>query len=245
MPEIYTLSFDEFVACQPTTPEWHVIGRYPPTERTTTTPESTLTLIHNPRHQSWWPDEFTAMLELIESDNIEGRICVPGDEGYAERLNLAFEFLRQFGDGRYTDATLMSLIRSADQLREYRSDVMLSLDGTIPGPVVLSVHEEFHYDEETEVKKGGMIGMLALLPAGEGVKALLVVRESHRRNGYGRALFSMARSMVGELSLAAWAASTNIIGQQFLLSQRFIPSAMNGRGAIRFVSTDNRGEGDV
>lgn len=158
----------------------------------------------------------------------------PGAAGYAQALGRTFSFFRAHHSGRYTDRSLMTLVRANDQFR-YREETGV-IEGDIPEPLslptILAAELPFSYDEETECKQGGTLGMLVVWEA-QGGRAMLAVNRSHRRKGIGRCLVELANYLIGN-HIYLWVGRENVVGQHFLLSCGLFPTAINGSGAIRY-----------
>jgi hypothetical protein len=90
---------------------------------------------------------------------------------YAQALRAAPEFFRRQAEGRYSDTTIMNLSRTWDLFNENQSAPEL--------PTVFIAEVPFSYDEETEVKRGGTVGMLVIFAD----KSLLAVARTARRRG--------------------------------------------------------------
>lgn len=146
----------------------------------------------------------------------------PGTQGYAELASKTFSFFRSASSGRYSSRTLLRL----SDLSEERPGRSL--------PVILSVGTPYSYDEETEVKRGGLIGMCVWWPEETG-RCLIAVTKSARRKKVATTFVIFTTeylSHYGDPSF--WVGRNNIVAQQFLLSQQFLPSAINSNGAVQY-----------
>lgn len=146
---------------------------------------------------------------------------------YGQHITAAFRFFRNNHSGKYTDTTLMRLDRAAAVYNARTGYDQSYLQEHLP--LLATAVLPFEYDEETEVKKGGTVGMMATWKD----KAILAVGVGYRRMNVGRTMFTSTINSTGVYP-AMWVARTNHEGQHFLLSQGLSPSAMNGNGAIRF-----------
>jgi hypothetical protein len=157
----------------------------------------------------------------------------PTDAMYPAALRQAHEFLRRHG--RYTPRTLNALLAAGDIVQEARET-----GSPIPFeavPSLFTAGRPSSYDPDTEVKQGGIMGVVAVW---EGTKVLLGVGREKRRQGVGRCLLQAAQGMLGYgLSGAqAWVGQHNTEGQMFLLSQGWRIASLNSSGAVCFAVTE-------
>lgn len=157
------------------------------------------------------------------------RYLQPGadDSRYLPALRQAFDFFRRHADGRYSDSTLMALTRAWDWCQYNQRD--LSANAHLP--VIVLADAPYEYDEETEVKRGGNLGMMVVWPE----KAIMAVNRNGRRAGIGGALWEQARYYLGG-NMSMWVGKTNQPGHMFCLSRNMYPTAMNGQGAVRYTT---------
>lgn len=168
----------------------------------------------------------------IHDDGLTLYRTYAGEAGSPAAFMAAFDFFQRHANGRYSDRTLMALSRWSQfstELVEGRP--RRTGEGIIPA--VFSLAKEVTYDEDTEVKSGGTVGMAVTLPAEVGAKLVLAVAPDMRRNGYGRALLEEAGGTVHHLH--TWVSSMNRAAMQFLLSASMRPIAMNRRSAVMFA----------
>ncbi len=155
------------------------------------------------------------------------------DDGaqYVGRLREAFAFLRRHGDRRYSARSLMNLLSTADTV-EALTESGRVLD-TRALPVVLVAETPFTYDEETEVKSGGIAAVAVKYPDG---KTMVGVHQTRRRARVGMACVRMLGDYLpGPVVL--WVHNTNTVGQQFCLSLGLTPRSMNPSGAMAYSAT--------
>lgn len=148
---------------------------------------------------------------------------------YENALRRAFDFIRRFGGGRYTSSTLMRILRAADQAERARmagSDVE-------DAPVLLTLGKPFAFNELTEVKEGGPVGMAVYFP-GEAGRLLLAVHPEYRRKRFGTVLARLAQ--IGGRQVTAWVNQRNAEGQQFLLHLGLTPTSMNASGGVCYTA---------
>src|SRR6478735_9249206 len=63
----------------------------------------------------WWADELRHRAARLPTEaECEFHVAIPGTAGYADTVRRAFEFIRSNGNGRYSDNTLMRMLRGAD-----------------------------------------------------------------------------------------------------------------------------------
>lgn len=184
----------------------------------------------------WLGGEVSAALKLAEGETVPGfEQHRPGSSRYGSSLRMAFEFLRAHADGRYTDRTLMRVMRAQDNLLGGFTPPAASM------PTITLAVSPFEYDEDTECKKGGTLGV-AVTWESEGNKSLLAVHRNTRRKGIGRALNVVVNGILRNPSY--WVGRQNDDGQHFLLGLGMVPTAINGSGAVRYAYPhDNPDEG--
>jgi GNAT superfamily N-acetyltransferase len=144
-------------------------------------------------------------------------------------LRGAWDFIRRMG--RYTPRTVNALVNLADRAEGRR------INGrpmrTEEAPIVIRMELPYRYDEDTECKHGGTIGVAVLLPEGDD-RVLVAVHKDSRRKGVGREL--MHRAVAGaerrETSPVTWVAADNADSQMFLLALGWRPVSLNGAGAV-------------
>lgn len=150
---------------------------------------------------------------------------------YAIHLRRAFEFFRGCSDGRYTSSSLMRLHDAVDDADN--------------GPIIATAGMPLGYDEETEVKTGGTLGMLVADPEG---RTMLAVAPNFRRQGIATALIAaieLAETTLGNTLTSEryfWVGNRNIVAQRFLLASGRFPTAMSGTGALRFAARQTQEE---
>lgn len=150
-----------------------------------------------------------------------------GHERYATLMRQGFNFIRQHGDRRYSDTTLMRLVRAAEQAERSAAGAQLS---NMPNLVV--VEAPTAYDEETEVKTGGISAMAICWPHNDG-KTVLAVHRDKRRSKYGTLVLRALQESYC-MTPALWVSARNFTAQQFLLSVGLMPTSLNGAGAVRY-----------
>lgn len=173
----------------------------------------------------------------IPCTNIKFTMSCAEDPTFAGDMRRAFEFIRTHGDGHYTSNSLMQIIHAADRNTGSRS--VLSAQG--PSPWVLSLETPYTFDEETEVKTGGTLGMLVQLNNGTN-RAMLAVASGFRRAGVAKGLLVAHYESLGYPSF--WLAPSNVVGQHFLLDNNYQPVEMNRRGALCWRHTHSEPDDD-
>lgn len=139
---------------------------------------------------------------------------------YSPALRNAYEFFRRNANGRYSPGTLVAISRSWDALCSGETDAL---------PHIVTAESPFTYDNLTEVKTGGVLGMMITWPE----KAILAVSRDTRRTGIGTSMFN--EMLYQQATLNAWVGRENTVGHHFCLSRGMFPTAMNGQGAVRYT----------
>jgi len=179
--------------------------------------------------------------DVVLPEGAELNIRGPNHEGYEEALRTAFNFLRKHDDGKYSSRTKMRVLDAATNAEFRRTS------GQAPaGPGVVVIETPFAYDEDTEVKSGGVLGVLVCWPD-EDNKVVLAVNKLHRRQHIGRLLMVATRPS-GVYDYTAWVHTTNTPAQHFLLSRGAGPIAFNAAGGVcwqtpGFIASDGAEDG--
>lgn len=150
-----------------------------------------------------------------------------GNERYGALMRQAFSFIRQHGDGRYSSATTMRILSAAEQVEQSAAGARMD-----HLPTLMTVESPMSYDEETEVKSGGLSALAVCWPHNDG-KTVVAVHRAHRRKKHGT-LVVRALQDTGVGPLAFWVAASNATAQHFLLDLGFMPTSLNGSGAVRY-----------
>lgn len=172
------------------------------------------------------PDYLAAAPEALELLHL-----TPSDTGYGTHLRASFQFFRRHAQNRYSASTLMRLANAAGEFDDRtRQGTEQSPRTSTLLPVITVAHKPTSYDEDTEVKSGGTVGMMITWPDG---KALFAVTGGARRQGIGRRIF-IRNSNYSMVQPYFWVGTTNIPAQQFLLSMGLTVTGLNGNGAVRY-----------
>src|SRR6478735_8761872 len=116
----------------------------------------------------YFAEDVGILHEHLDGVTVEG-FSPDGTAAYEGSLRTAFNFLRRQDDGRYSSRTKMRLLAAANIHEQARVTGANSADAL---PEVMLLSKPFSFDEETEVKAGGPIGVLVCWP-GENGKMLL------------------------------------------------------------------------
>lgn len=156
-------------------------------------------------------------------------MTVHNDDDYGLYLGRARDYIGAHGDRRYSPITLNRIYNCSIALND---PLMQQTVGTMPLLVVADT--PITYDEETEVKQGGMLGIVVCWPND---RTVIAVHARRRREGLGMALMDRLIYNIGRESVVLWAARDNRVGHHFALDLGLFPSAMNLSGAIRYDCT--------
>lgn len=160
-------------------------------------------------------------------------LTISGDPDFGMAATRAFEFLRAQGDRRYSNNSLMELVNLADRHRNGGFE-------SRPPAFILTVSQPYSFDEETEVKKGGVLGVVVQTNDGT-CRAMLATAGGVRRRGVAGALLGAHLSLLGGPTF--WLHPSNAPAQHFLLRNGFQPVQMNRRGAVRYAHPDYTPDG--
>lgn len=154
-------------------------------------------------------------------------------------MRTAFEFINKNSEGRYSDRTLMSISRWEKRLAGKTSDERIALftedaDNTGAGmflaPKVIIAEKEFCYDEDTETKTGGVLGMLVMLPHSddESYRAVLSVADGVRRRNIGKALAN-ATQVMNTMPVHFFAGAGNRLAMRLAAAANMQITSVSGR----------------
>lgn len=141
----------------------------------------------------------------------------------ARAVRQAFAFFRRHGDRRYSAASLMRLLAFADRIDQGHVEDI---------PCIVTCEVPFSYDEDTEVKSGGIVGIAILLPDN---RMMLAVHSERRRKRVGTALLRFVGDYFTSYPVV-WAHRANTTAAGFLASQELMPWAINTAGAVQFCT---------
>lgn len=145
----------------------------------------------------------------------------PGEPGYTQLASQAFRFFRTTANGRYSSRTLMRLARLGDE-------------GETRLPIILGAGTPYTYDELTETKSGGLIGMCVWWPTEDG-RCLLTVKGEYRRKKIGSSFLMFTHEYLAMLGTPTfWVGRSNRGAQMFLLHNGAYPVAINSNGAVQY-----------
>ncbi len=160
---------------------------------------------------------------------------------YEATLRQAFNFLRRHDSGRYSSRMKMRVLQMAEEVEAARERGSTAVAGT---PVVLALNQPFRFDEDTEVKSGGLIGVVVMWPSESG-RVILAVHADYRRKHLGRTLLSVLRNQGTSVQLTSWVNKYNHVGQHFLLSTGFTPTGFNQSGGVCWTLGEDTSEEGV
>jgi GNAT superfamily N-acetyltransferase len=143
---------------------------------------------------------------------------------YAEYIGKARGFFSTHADRRYSPSTLSRLELVNEAIR-YGND-------NIARPLLIVADNPITFDPETESKSGGLSGIAVCWPM---ERTLVAVNRNVREQGIGSTLLEQMAYQVGRAALTLWVGQSNVIGHRFCLTNGFIPTAMNGSGAVRYA----------
>jgi len=118
----------------------------------------------------WRTEELTAALpESLRDQNISMSHIDYTSQMYPLALEKVFSFMSSAANGRYSDRTMMTIRRTADRWRDTtipaRSTYINDELGSNPYlPYMFIVESPYSWDEETEIKRGGILGAMICLP---------------------------------------------------------------------------------
>lgn len=147
---------------------------------------------------------------------------------YRNYLSRARDFIGIHGDRRYSAATLGRILNASQALDNDQ------LRGRYPLPLITTAEQPVVFDDETETKSGGIIGMVLCWP---GDRTVIAVNASKRRQGHGMALMDRLFYNIGRDQVILWVGRDNRVGHFFALDCNLFPSAMNSTGAVRYDSS--------
>lgn len=156
---------------------------------------------------------------------------------YETHLRLGFEFIRRNSDRRYSTRTLQAILQAADEAENLR---VYDINRPTNLPALITLTRPISYDEETEVKSGGLAAA-GVLFAGDDGRFVITTAPQFRRNGIGRALMRIANHM-GPVTV--YANNGNYDGQRFLLACNLMPISISSVGTVSYSASIPQVEAD-
>ena len=150
----------------------------------------------------------------------------------SQALRSAFSFLRANADRRYSATVLMTLMDYADRMEAFDAEALRAMSDQFP--TVITIGSPFSYDEETEVKSGGLVGVGVILPDR---RVLLATHRNVRRQGVAAFVHEVVRNFPTPEGCSYWIHQENRPGQQFALAVGLMPYDVNRRGAVLYRSS--------
>lgn len=195
------------------------------------------------REETATPNNFDIDLDVAKV------VLARPDAEYLSRLREAVTFLRRNSSRRYSDSTIGSLMRKVDVCEERIStgdNGSAFFDADYRMPTLLIVEDEPGYDEETEVKTGGMLGVALIIPSLDEspAKLLMAVKEARRREGVGTKLMDGFRQVMPTYNTVTYLSNTNTVGLLFAVDAGFVPAELtpNGVMQLRYEECRRRAE---
>lgn len=168
---------------------------------------------------------------------------------YLTRLKEAVTFLRRNSSRRYSDSQLGSLMRKVDVCEERvasNNGRHSYFEADYRMPTLVIMEDEPGYDEETEVKTGGIIGVALIIPSLDESpsKVLMAVKEARRREGIGTKLMVGFRQVMPTYNTVTYVSGSNTIGLLFAIDAGFVPAELtpNGVMQLRYDELRSRAE---
>lgn len=180
---------------------------------------------------TWWTDRLWGHRVLDRlPPTCEVQVVGPRYGTHAQWTE-AWNFLRRHHNRRYSDRTLMALVRAADRAKDYNADVEHPYQ-----PGFFSVTQEVDYDDRTEVKTGGTLGVCVVLPAEDGARLAVAVHQDYRRKTIGRLLVEFAKLLATDAyPVSLWSGRQALEAGQFALSAGFTPNVITPSGSMQYI----------
>lgn len=150
----------------------------------------------------------------------------------AAAIRQAFAFFRRHGDRRYSAASLMRLLAHADRIDAGEHNDL---------PSVVTCEVPYSYDEDTEVKSGGVLGIAVLLPD---ERVMVAVHSERRQKRVGTSLIDFVRNYFTSYPVV-WVHRANFTGAAFLASLELMPWELNAAGAVQYCQRQPLPEGEA
>jgi hypothetical protein len=192
----------------------------------------------------WRTNELTeALPQELRDKNVSMSHLDYSSEMYPLALEKAFSFMSSSANGRYSDRTMMTLKRVSDRWRnttpQQRYTFINDELGANPYmPYVFIVESPYSWDDETEIKRGGILGALVCLPNDEGeYRGILAVAENARKQGIGKCLLERQQAWTGVINM--YAHQSNAIAMRLAASVGMGPIQVNSStGAVQYGRTE-------
>lgn len=154
---------------------------------------------------------------------------------YGSNLSMLYRFFRSHSDGRYSSRTmnkLSSLPLDWEEARSRGGNVDFS-----QFPMLVVASKPYTFDQETETKSGGQLGVAV---AWENGTTIIAVHRDGRRTHIGSGLIERMSSYHNPVM---WVGRRNVPGQMFALKSGLFVTAMNADGALRMAQQPMDEEG--
>jgi len=188
----------------------------------------------------WRTQELTeALPQHLRDANVSMSHIEYSSEWYPLALEKVFSFISANANGRYSDRTMMTLRRAADRWRDTTATQRYSYINEELGnnpymPYIFIAESPYSWDDETEIKRGGILGALVCLPNDEGeYRGVLAVAEASRQQGIGKSLLTRQQAWTGVLSM--YAHQNNANAMRLAASVGMAPIQVNSStGAVQY-----------
>lgn len=172
----------------------------------------------------------------MPENNISYRTYTNTEPVYSQYVRQLFPFFRRNAEGKYTDRTMLTIANYSDAFIRYNGDERILNEVT---PLIVVAESPFSYDEVSEVKKGGLVGIGLITPNDN--RMLIAVHRDMRRNKIGTNVYIRGRNHISKNPIL-WAGRRNAVGQHFALSLGLVATALNAAGAIRYSDESDEDE---
>jgi hypothetical protein len=163
-------------------------------------------------------------------------------EQYPLALKTAFEFISRNHSGRYRDRTLMAIRRWAENVENSTAVSRINESYDDNGrifPIPMIAESPYSYDDDTESKNGGIVGINLGLDDGEGgFRGILCVSKNTRNNRIGSSLIHAMNSVSSGGLFDYYAGNKNFLAARTAASVGYAPVSINSEtGVVHYRHT--------
>lgn len=162
---------------------------------------------------------------------------------YPLALKTAFDFVSRNHNGRYRDRTLMTIRRWAERVQSTTPTGRLSEMYSDPDrrfPIILIAEIPFSYDEDSESKNGGVVGINLGIDDGDGgYRGVLCTSKNYRQRNIASALVASMGNVSAPGHIDYYANNKNFNAARLAAKLSYTPISINSEsGVVQYRMTE-------
>lgn len=186
---------------------------------------------------SWRTDVCARTVNTYSRDmNLRLTYVDIASEQYPLAIKTAFEFIARNHSGKYRDRTLMTIRRWAENVEDSTivsriNETYSDAEKVFPIPMIAEI--PFSYDDDTESKNGGIVGINIGLDDGDGgIRGILCVSKHLRNKKIGSSLIYAMNSVCSVGRFDYYAGNKNYIAAKTAASVGYAPVSINSETGV-------------